>query len=108
MQLNDSCSCEDERQGECGHGGKIAQENLANGWALSPLVEADSTVPSSPSICFSADTDAYFSGSSHYGSLFRALTAWDFILSWFSILQQAGPEAHVRDVKIHVSNTQQY
>lgn len=71
--MNDSCSCEDGRQGECESGGKIAQENLANGWASSPLAEADRTVLSSPSICFSADTDAYFSGTSHYGSLFRSL-----------------------------------
>lgn len=42
------------------------------------------------------------------GPCLEALTVWDFILSWFSILQQAGLRAHVRDVKIHVSNTQQY
>ena len=42
------------------------------------------------------------------GPCLEALTAWDFILSWFSILQQAGPRAHVGDVKIHVSNTQKY
>ena len=45
---------------------------MANGWASSPLVESDTTVPSSPSICFSAGTDTYFSGSSHSGSLFRS------------------------------------
>lgn len=76
---------------------------MANCWASSALVEADSTVPSSPSSCFSADTDPFFFLEAVTpGPSLGALSACDLTLSRRgSILEQAGPNAQARDIKIH-------
>lgn len=82
---------------------------MVNCWASSALVEADSTVPSSPSSCFSADTDPFFFLEAVTpGPSLGALTACDLTLSRRSVLQQAGPNAQAQDINIHSSNTQHY
>lgn len=114
-----SCPCENQSRRMVGVvGSKVAQEKGVNGsgfvghagaWhgqLLGPksFAEANSTVPSSPSSCFSVDTDPFFWKQSFSVFLQEPCVLVTFILSRLSILQQASPHAHAQDTKNLLSN----